>query len=203
MKNTISFYIKRLNSVGVHASLLIIRNCFSFLSYSFTKVTIEQLDDWIKKLENPNLDRLWLRQKQMKYPDFILYFAIWHFRDKTLHNKKYSREILKDVKVLGTDYDKVTEITNQINREIDELTAFDGVIFLGDLIGAWMLSCPQELILSETTFRENWQPNESWLKSVFPETLGKGESSEELELLYRVDCLLYYTFEDVEAHNTE
>ncbi len=203
MKNINSFYIKRLNSVGVSASLLIFRHCFSFLSYSFAKVTTEQLDNWIKQLENYTLDHLWSHQKQMKHPDFILYCAIWHFRDKTLHDKKYSREVPEDIKILGTDYDKVTEITNQINREIDDLTAFEGVAFLGSLIGAWMLSCPKELVLAETTFREKWQPNESWLKSVFPDNLGKGKSSEELELLYRLDCLLYYTFEDVESQNTE
>lgn len=201
MKNENSFYINRLISVGINNALLIFRHCFSFLSYSFTKVTIEQLDDWIWQLENSKINSLWLRQKQMKHPDFILYFAIWHFRDKALHDKKYSREVSK--KPLETSYDTVTEITNQINRELDELTAFEGVAFLGSLIGVWMLRCPKELILTETAFRENWQPNESWLKSVFPENLGNVETSEELEILYRLEYLLYRTFEDVESRNTE
>lgn len=201
MKKVNSFYINRLISVGVNNSLLVFRHCFSFLSYSFAKVTIEQLDNWIRQLENSKIDSLWLQQRKMKRPDFILYFAIWHFRDKTLHDKKYFRDA-SDI-LSETNYDKVTDITNQINREFDELTAFEGVAFLGNLIGAWMLSCPKKLILNETTFRENWQLNESWIKSVFPENLGKGEASEELELLYRLDTLLYYTFEDVESRNTE
>ena len=203
MKNKIAAHIKSLNSVDVGSSLLIFRNCFSFLSYSFTSLTVEQLGNWIKQLEDRSLDGMWARQKEMKHPDFILYFAMWHFRNKTLHEKEYFREVLEKLTVTGINYDRVTEITNKINREIDELTAFEGVTFLGCLMGAWMLSCPEELVLNETNSTRNWQPDKSWLKSVFPDTLGKGRASDELELLYRLDYLLYYTFEDLEANNTE
>ena len=144
---------------------------------------------------------MWARQKEMKYPSFILYFGMWHFRDKVLREKGYSRSSLDMQIVLRRNFDRVNEITNRINQDIGKSTAFEGVALLGSLIGAWMLTCPKNKIL-KTCSPPDLKPNEIWLRSVFPETHGNGISSDELELLYRLDCHLYLTFEDVEAHNT-
>jgi hypothetical protein len=201
MKNDIEIYLKDLNAVGVNSSVLIFRNCFSFLSYSFESLTIEQLDDLIKQLENSNLEMLWGRQKEMKYPRFILYFAMWHFRDKILHEKEYSRWSSEKLKALSRDYQGENEITNKINRDIDALNVFEAVEFLGSLIGVWMLTYPKEKIL-ETSSLPNSEPNEIWLKSVFSDTVRSELSGDDLRLLYRLDYYLYLAFEDVEAHNT-
>lgn len=201
MKNNIDSDLKDLNSVGIESSLVVFRNCFSFLSYSFTNLTIGQLDNWVMQLGDSNLESMWARQKEMKFPSFILYFGIWHFRDKVLHEKSYSRNLLVKQKALSINCDRVKEITDKINRFIGESTVFEGVAFLGSLIGAWMLTCPKYEIL-RTISPPNSQPNEVWLKSVFSDTLGNGMSSDELELLYRLDYHLYLTFEDVEARNT-
>lgn len=201
MKNYIDTHLKDLLSIGVESTLLVFRNCFSFLSYSFENPTTEELDNWITQLENSKLTSMWARQKTMKYSSFMLYFAIWHFRDKTLYEKEYSREYFKDQKVLDKTYDKANKITNKINRYIDELTVFEGVEFLGRLIGVWMLSCPKDKIL-EINSPPNPKPDKAWLESVFSNTLENDISNDELELLYKLDYHLYLTFEDVEARNT-
>ena len=201
MKNDIEIYLKDLNAVGVNSSVLIFRNCFSFLSYSFESLTIEQLDNWIKQLERPNLESMWARQKEMKYPSFILYFAMWHFRDKTLHEKEYSRWSTEKQKLLSKIFDSTNEITKKINRNIDALTVFEGIEFLGNLIGAWMLTCPKDKV-SEISSPPNSEPNETWLKSVFSDTFRIDTSNDELKLLYNLDYYLYLAFEDVEARNT-
>ena len=82
------------------------------------------------------------------------------------------------------------------------MSIFDGVIFLGNLMGAWMLSCPRIVILSDTNSMQIGQPPEIWLNSIYPNGLWKGESSDELNLLYKLDYRLYYTFEDLESHNS-
>jgi len=84
MKKYIDTYLKDLLSIGIESTLLVIRNCFSFLSYSFEHPSLEELDNWITQLENSKLLSMWAHQKTMKYPSFMLYFAIWHFRDKIL-----------------------------------------------------------------------------------------------------------------------
>jgi len=201
MKSYIDTYLKDLLSIGTVSTFLVFRNCFSFLSYSFENPTTEKLDNWITQLENSKLTSMWARQKTMKYPGFMLYFAIWHFRDKTLQEKEYSREPFKGQQVLDKNYDKANKITNKINRYIDGLTVFEGVEFLGRLMGAWMLSCPKDKVL-EISSPPNRKPDGTWLKTVFSNTLGNDISNDELELLYKLDYHLYLTFEDVEARNT-
>lgn len=202
MKNIIDNHLKSLNSVAIDSALSIFLNCFSTFSFSFSDVSVEQLGDWIQQLENPQLDSTWSRQKEMKHPDFILYFAMWHFRNITLHKKQYDRDHQKKIPV-NRNYAKETEISQKIIQEINALTVFDGIALLGNLIGAWMLSCPKASILNATSSMRNSQPDISWLRSLFPETLGKDLLNDEIELLYRLDYLLYCTFESVEAHNTE
>jgi len=82
-----------------------VRNCFSFLSYSFSNLTIEELGNWIKQLE------------KMKHPDFILYFAMWLFRNKALHEKEYFREVHQKPAMISEKYSWVTEISNKINAK--------------------------------------------------------------------------------------
>src|SRR4030095_10906439 len=142
-----------------------------------------------------------VRQREMKYPSFILYFAMWHFRDKILHEKEYSRWSTEKQKVLSKSFDSTNEIINKINRDMDASTVFEGIEFLGNLIGAWMLTCPKDKVL-EISSPSNSEPNEIWLKSVFSDTLRSDTSNDELKLLYRLDYYLYLAFEDVEAHNT-
>lgn len=112
---------------------------------------------------------------------------MWHFRDKVLQEKGYVREVIEKPIIAEIKSARVREIIDPLNREILKFSAFEGVEFVGSLIGAWMLSCPKVSILSATGTLLHSKSNEIWIQSVFPDTL----SSDELELLYRLDYWLH------------
>src|SRR5687768_1694085 len=129
MKTKIASYLKRLNSVGVESSLFIFRCCFEFLSLSFEEFSVEQVKIWIKQLKSSELDEIWIRQKGMKSPSSILYFVVWHFRDKGLQEKGYVREVIEEPMIAEIKSAKVREIIDPLNREIHKFSAFEGVEF--------------------------------------------------------------------------
>jgi hypothetical protein len=192
MKTKITSYLQRLNLVGVESSLFIFRCCFGFLSLSFDELSREQVDIWIKQLNSAKLDEVWTRQKGLKSPSSILYFVVWHFRDKVLQEKGYVREVIETPMIAGIKSAKVSEIIDPLNREIHKFSAFEGVEFVGNLIGAWMLSCPKVSVLNVTGTLLQSKTNEIWIQSVFPDTF----SRDELELLYKLDFWLHNALKD-------
>jgi hypothetical protein len=199
MKELIATYLKSLNSVSVESSLFIFRGCFLFLSSSFEELSTEQVENWIRQLKSPRLDEIWARRKGMKYPSSILYFVVWHFRDKVIQEQGYVREVLEKPAIADINSQRVKKIVDQLMRQIHELSAFEGVTFVGSLIGAWMLSCPKASVLSAISSLPNSKRNEIWIKSVFPDTL----SSDELKLLYRLDYWLENALKTWRAPITE
>jgi hypothetical protein len=135
----------------------------------------------------------------MKHPGFILYFVMWHFRDKTLNEKGYSRDASNKGILRNSGNSK--NVIDEINQALDGLHPFDGAEFLGTLIACWMLACPKEIIVDDSDWLGDRQPNQAWIAHVFPTTLGNNMPHAELELLYSLDRRLYYMFADMEAHN--
>jgi hypothetical protein len=236
MRTRFNEYLSMLNMIGVEYSAPIFSTCFTFLlSHSRAELTFEQLDNWVRNANNPIISNEWIQQKEMKYPEFILLFGMWHFRNKTLQENLYHRQDnvekainipVKDKKwhffgylhawqmllfMLGQykpNHTDVDDIVNVINQDISQLSPFDGVALISELMGAWMLTCPRELILSgknETKDWKNetmdWKPDQGWIKSVFPDSLAKDVSADELELLYISDYYLYYAFWDLASYN--
>jgi len=195
MKTKIDSYLKKLNSVGVKSSLFIFQCCLGFLSLSFEELSAEQVESWIKQLNSPRLDRIWLLRNRRKRQSSVLYFVVWHFRDRVIQEREYTREILEKPNNANPTSTKVKEIIDPLSREIHKFSAFDGVEFVGSLIGAWMLSCPQVSILSASKSIPILQPDRVWIKSVFPASL----PSDELKLLYRLDHWLYEAFKNWET----
>ena len=186
MKTKVDSYVKRLNLVSVEAALFIFRSCLGFLAFSFEELSIEQVEKWIKKLNSSGLEKIWIHQKGMKSPSSILYFVVWHFRDRVLQDQEYVREVVEKQKIAEVNSARIFEIIDPLNREIDKFSAFEGVEFVGSIIGAWMLSCPKVSIVNATITLPHSKRNEIWVRSVFPNTL----SSVKLILLYRLDYWL-------------
>jgi hypothetical protein len=187
MKTKIDSYVKRLNLVSVEAALFIFRSCFDFLAFSFEEVSDEQVEIWIKQLNSSDLEKNWIHQKEMKSPNSILFFGVWHFRDKVVQEQEYVREAADRLKIAQVNSAKVFELIDPLNRELDKFSVFEGVEFVGSMIGAWMLSCPKVSILDAIHTLLYAKPNQIWMQSVFPATL----SSEELVLLHRLDYWLH------------
>jgi len=197
----LSSRLKSLNSLSVELSLLVFQDIFDFLAFSFDKITIDELDHWISELKDPTIDDLWLRQKEMKRPSFIIYFVMWHFRNKTLQKREYSRELFEKDLTSLTNSTTANGLLDGLKQDISELSPFEGIEALGRLIGKWMLSCPKEIILNDPNLSADLQPDQGWIAHIFPGTLKNDFSIDELNLLYRLDYRLYYTFADIEAHN--
>ena len=79
---------------------------------------------------------MWTQQKHRKHPSFIMYSAMMHFRDRILQEKEYPREVLEKLDKPARGSAKSYEMPTRIDRELSVLSAFDGVAFLGSLIGA-------------------------------------------------------------------
>lgn len=199
MKAKIAHHLASLNSFNVESALSIFKDTFDHLSFSFDKPTSDELNKYAKEIDKPTLTTLWLRQKEMKHPGFILYFVMWHFRDKTLNEKGYSRDVSKKGVLSKSGNSKV--VIDEINRDLDRLHPLDGAEFLGTLIGNWMLVCPKEIVLDDSDSSGDRQPSQAWIAYVFPTTLGNNMAHDELKLLYSLDHRLYYMFADMEAHN--
>jgi hypothetical protein len=189
MKIKIASYLKKINLLDVESSLFIFRCCFEFLSLSFKEFSAEQIESWIKQLNSSELDEIWIRQKGMKSPHSILYFVVWHFRDKVIQEKEYVREVLEKPMIAQIKSAKVQEILDPLNQEIFKFSASEGVEFVGSLIGAWMLSYPKASILKGGGVLLPSRPKDVWMQSAFPNTL----SSEELILLHRLEFWLHET----------
>jgi len=198
---TLSSRLKGLNSLSIELSLLVFQDIFDFLASYFNKITIDELDHWISELKEPTIDNLWLRQKEMKHPSFIIYFVMWHFRNKTLQERGYSRELFEKELTSSKNRTMANDLINEIKQDISELAPFEGVEALGRLIGNWMLACPKEIILDDPNLAADLQPEQGWIAYIFPGTLKNDFSIDELNLLYKLDYRLYYTFADMEAHN--
>ena len=183
MKSKVDSYVKKLSLASVEAALSIFRICFDFLASSFDELSGEQVGNWIKQLNSSELDKRWMRQKGLKSPNSILYFAVWHFRDKVLQESGYVREVIEKRRIAEVNSARVFEIIDPLYRELDKFSALEGVEFVGSLIGAWMLSCPKVSIVSATGTLTHLKPKEIWARSVFPDTF----SSDELIFLSRLD----------------
>lgn len=203
IQERVSYHIKSLNSCSIELSLSIIQDIFNYIGASFEHVTIYKLSQWLKELNSLHLDALWLHQKERKHPNFMFYFVMWHFRDETLREREYSRAEFAYISTLTSskNYKNAKNILNEINKDLRKLSSFDNVEFLGRLIGSWMLSCPEEIIVADFDTSTDPQPSEIWISHLFPETHGRDLPYKELNLLYHMDRRLYYLFADIEAHN--
>jgi hypothetical protein len=198
MKTKVDSYIKRLNLVSVEAALFIFRICFDFLASSLDELPVEQVEVWIKQLNNSEFEKIWIRQKGMKSPSSILYYVVWHFRDRVLLEQEYVREVGETSQIAEVNSARVFEIVDPLQRELDKFSTFEGVEFVGSIIGAWMLSCPRVSILKGAGILLPSRPQEIWIQSAFPDTL----SSEELVLLHRLDYWLHETVKSWKPTNT-
>ena len=198
MSPIITKYLSILSALSVESSIGVIYNCFADFTFTFTDITLEQIDKLIDNYQGQIIRDAWIRQRKMKYPDMIFFFMMMDIRDKTLRNRGYARNIISNV----SNYKGQDEIVRSMRQDMDQLSTLEGIAFLGELIGAWMLNCPESLIRIHANKTKNWQPPLAWLRDIYPDTLGKDIPQNELELLFILDYYLYDTFDLIIQHNT-
>jgi hypothetical protein len=198
MSSLITKYLDILNSLSIDAMIGIIYNCFSDFSFKFNCVTLEQLDDWIENYPGQKIKDTWIKQRTMKHPHMIFFFMMMDIRDNTLRDRCYKRNISNSLQRPNIRYD----IVKSIRQDMAELSILEGITFLGELIGAWMLTCPRRSIRRYANRTRNWEPQFVWRQEIYPDTLAKDIPPDELELLFILDYYLLDTFELILHHNT-
>ena len=144
MDNEILKQLEPINSLSVNTALWVFRKSFDDFYTKVSALPLEQIDTWVKSLHNQDVEQSWTRQKQMKYPHLFIYGMLWHYKFQTLQEKKYRRESSEGVEIPSSknDFYKHASIAKQITRHVSFRSFDKGVAFLGELIGAWMLTCP-------------------------------------------------------------
>jgi hypothetical protein len=198
MSSLITKYLSILSALSIDTSLGVIYSCFANFSFTLNSITLEQINEWVEIYQSQKIKASWIQQRKMKHPDMIFFFIMMEIRDNTLRARSYQRNIKSN----KSNFKNQEQIVKSIGQDIVQLSTFEGIAFLGELIGAWMLTCPESLIRSHANKTKNWQPQPAWLREIYPDTLGNDIPTSDLELLFILDYYLYNTFELILHHNT-
>jgi hypothetical protein len=215
MENQILQELKAVNSLGVNDALLVFRRSFDNLFHSLLNLPLEQIDLWVKSLDNRAIEQHWTRQRQMKHPHLFVYGMLWHYQLETLKERTYQRESSENALMLISinDFEKHKFIVAQITRYVLSLPFYEGVAFMGKLMGAWMLTCPEVIIRSENNIEHigkqqvgketvNWEVPLPWIRQICPDDLTEMARDKEMQLLFVLDYLLHLAFDDYDVENT-
>lgn len=183
MSPLITKYLNILSALSIDSCIGVIYSCFADFSFTFNDVTLKQIDEWIENYQGQKIKDFWILQRKMKHPDMIFLFMMMDIRDNTLRGRSYQRNNTNN----NLNPKKQDEIVKSIRQDMAQLSTLEGIAFLGELIGAWMLTYPGSLIRNYADKTKDWQPQLAWLRQIYPDTLGKGIPTNELELLFNVN----------------
>jgi hypothetical protein len=206
--------LKTINSLSVNTALWVFRRSFDNFYHSVSELPLAQIDEWVASLKNQDLERDWICQRQMKYPHIFIYGILWYYKYETLREGIYQRESSENVPIpISTkNFDKHISISEKITRYVLPLPFYEGVAFLGELIGTWMLTCPEVIIRSETNIERvgkwqggretaDWEVPPDWINQIYSSN-SRGNTKNEMQLLFTLDFLLHSAFDDYDMGNT-
>jgi hypothetical protein len=215
MENPILEQLKPITSLSVNSALWVFRKSFDDFYGEVLKLPLEQIDDWVERLHNQDIEQKWARQKQTEHPHLFVYGMLWHYKLKTLQEKNYQRASSKNIEIpiSKNDFYKHKYIAKQITEYVSSLPFYESVAFLGELIGAWMLTCPETIIRSENNVEKvgKWQVGEeitdwevpiSWIEWIYADNVDQRVRENETQLLFVLDFLLHFAFDDYDTANT-
>lgn len=215
MENPLLKRLQSINSLSVNTALWVFRKSFDDFYSKASKLSLKQIDDWVKRLDIQDIEENWARQKQRKYPHLFVYAMLWYYKYKTLQEKNYQRESSEVVEIPNdkNDFDKYNSIAQQIGEHVLSLPFNEGVAFLGELIGTWMLTCPESIIRSDNNVEHvgkwqvgnettDWDVPVSWIEWIYSDNVSEKVIDKETQLLYVLDFLLHFAFDDYDTANT-
>ena len=139
---------------------------------------------------------------------------LYHYQRKTLIEREYQREGFdgKFVPNSKTDFDQHKYLVDRITRYVENISFFDGVKFLGQLIGAWMLSCPATIICSENNLEQvgkwqtgketaDWEVPAQWIRQITSGDIRDLTTDTEMKLMFTLDFMLHFAFSDYDSGN--
>jgi len=208
--------LEALNSLSVNSALWALRTAFNSFFSKASQLPLESIDSWVTSLDNHSIEARWNFQKQMKRPHLFLYAMFGYFKLRTLREDTYRRMGSKrtTTQERKDDFDRHLPIANLISQLVLPLPFYEGVAILGQLAGAWMMTCPESTIRSEHSIEHvgkwltghettEWNVPSAWFEMYDPENdLRSKFPATELKLLYTLDFWLNLAFEDYDVNNT-
>lgn len=207
-------HLKTINSLSPNTALWVFIKAFGDFYGKASKLPLEQIDHWVKEFKDPKIQQDWSRQRRRKYPHIFIYWMLWHYKFQTMQEKKYQRDNSTGVRIPKSDWHKYTSTAQQITKYVSSLSFAEGVAFLGELIGAWVLTCPEVIVRSDNYVERigerrtgkkgtDWEVPVEWIKWSYAGDAREKVSDKETQLMYVLDFLLYFAFNDYDTANTD
>lgn len=203
MENPILKYLEPINSLNVNNALWVFSNSFNDFYGKAPNLSLEQIDNWIKEFHDQRIEQDWSSHERRKYPNLFIYWMLSHYKFQTLREKKYHRENSVGIKTPNTknDFHKRTSVAEQITKYASSLPFDAGVAFLGELMGAWVLTCPEAIIRSKNyidnisawrVIRQttDWEVPMYWIKRSYSGDASEKVRDNETQLMFVLDFFL-------------
>ena len=211
MENQIRKCLEIVQPLSVNSALWVIRRSFDNYFQGVFEIPLKEVDIWVKSINDENIKEYWTYQSQMKRPRLFFYGMYLRQKDKVLRERKYQRgkRARCGAYQRQISYKKQEKIVEQIYKAVMPLSFSDGFIFLGNVAGAWMLTCPEEIIRSERNVEKvgewqvgeetaEWTVRDDWRKGIYPHG---GIDEDEMQLVFVLDFLHNFAFDDYNTAN--
>ncbi len=192
MKNHFREHLEGLSSLDIQDSLKLQLNeiLFECLRDYTNNIPVREIKDWASHLEKDE------QQAFIQYKNNPHKFLLWmfmHYKSQTIIDAKYIR-LANSISKANRD-----DLKNGITLHIRDLIFFDAISYLGRLMGAWILSCPDGTIRQDVNFEKVAQHYQDTQLAAgdspsFDILLGENHhksSAEEKKLIFVLDYQLY------------
>lgn len=197
----------------MNSTIWVFRKSFADFYASVRNMPLEHIDEWIASLQDPSLTQSWVIQRQRIYPHLFFYGMLRDYQYEMLRENECQRDSSEGLTApdSNNDFDRHIPIAKQVTDHVLSLPFDEGVAFLGKMLGAWMLTCPEVIIRSENNVEfigerrvgkqtTNWKVPKSWIKGVYLDNQNK-PTEKEIQLLYVLDFFIHWAFEDYDMAN--
>ena len=191
-------HVALLNLMDVENAYKIIMGALQVLvDHSVKKVTKNEIENWVKALDEHSKSGYEYYQDH----DFTHTFLIWKFANltsRTILRGAYARQQMQTGSTIELLNKTIEQAREKIGRQTLSGVFSDGVEYLGELAGAWVLTCPEEnirsdrdckKIIADYRAKKIGTPYEAHLHK--SSTLSSSRVEREVELIFALDYKMY------------
>lgn len=208
MHARISDHIKLIQSLSVENALGVIHTLFSiYLSHCQQHVSVNDINQWVEESNEAKLRQSWGLQKELKRPHLFLLSIFNEAKWATIRNGAYRREILFDRNLPYTTPIVYMEFpaTQMIGKYLLSLPFDQAISHLGELAGAWVLTCPEDYIKSAPPYVQiafKGSILNEWIQAVYGIDPSTGIVPKDVRTIFALDYGVHVAFDDYHSSNT-
>ena len=208
MHARISDHLNLIQSLSVETTLGVIHDLFTiYLSHCEQYVSVDDINQWVEESNEAKLRQSWALQKELKRPHLFLLSIFDAVKWATIRKDMYRREILFDRNLPYTPPISYMEFpaTQMIGKYLLSLPFGQAISHLGELAGAWVLTCPEDYIKSAPLYIQREFkgpiPNE-WIQAVYGIDSSTRIVPKDVHTIFALDYGLHAVFDDYYSSNT-